>query len=831
MLKLAFKLLLRDWRAGELTLLLASLIVAVSTVTTITLFTDRLQRALVLESASFIAADRVISSPRPIANEFMEKATELGLTQSRTLSFLSMAFVQNRSQFTAVKAVDENYPLRGRLIAGPAPFESGSPVSQGPVPGEVWMESRLFPSLGLSPGDHIELGMASFPATRVLLKEPDRGGGFSAAGPRILMNLLDVEATKVVQPGSRLTYRYLFAGEPQQLDTFEKWAGPRLADDSRLIGAREGAQSVGDALQRAESFLLLGGLLGVVLAGVAIALSAQRYSTRHFDHVAILKTLGATPVNIDSLFFFIFMVIGLTATAVGSLVGYLMQVGVITVLGPLIPVELPLPGVKPIWVGMITGMICLLSFAFPPLQKLRSADPMRVIRRDVEPSRINDALAYLAGGAGTLALMWWYSGDLTLTLLLFSGGLVVAAVLLLIAYWFIHSGRVIGMQAGSSWRLALAGMQRRGRENAVQILTFGLAIMLLLVLFLVRTSLIKEWQNQIPENSPNHFALNILPGDVASIRSLLTANDVKAQPLYPMIRGGIRSINGKTAQAREDNRQAAQGRAPRASSGRNLTWSSQLPPENEVIEGAWWDDDYLGPALVSIEQDYATSNAIRIGDSLVFVIEGRELSAEVSNIRTVVWNNLQPNFYIILSPGSLGDFPSTYMTSFFLAPGQKLVLNELIRAHPTMTVLEVDALIEQINSIITQVSLAIEFVSVLILASGAMVLLASVQASMDERMRQFAILRTLGASQRLVLGSLSIEFLALGFFAGLLAAIGAEFTVFMLETQVFNLIYSPTLALWVAGPLLGAGLIGVIGVAATRSLVSQSPVSVLRELA
>jgi putative ABC transport system permease protein len=344
LLKLALKLLLRDWRAGELTLLLASLIVAVSTVTTITLFADRLQRALLLESASFIAADRVISSSRPIPNEFLEKATEIGLSQARTLSFLSMAFAQNRSQFTAVKAVDENYPLRGKLIAGHAPFESGSPVPQGPVPGEVWIESRLFPSLGLSPGDHIELGRASFPATRVLLKEPDRGGGFSAAGPRLLMNLRDVEATEVVQPGSRLTYRYLFSGQEQQLEIFEAWATSRLPDDSRLIGAREGAESIGDALQRAESFLLLGGLLGVVLAGVAIALSAQRYSNRHFDHVAILKTLGATPANIDKLFLVIFLVIGITATAIGSLIGYLMQIGVITMLGPLIPVELPLPG-------------------------------------------------------------------------------------------------------------------------------------------------------------------------------------------------------------------------------------------------------------------------------------------------------------------------------------------------------------------------------------------------------------------------------------------------------------------------------------------------------
>ena len=357
---LALKLLWRDWRAGELTLLLASLIIAVGTVTTITLFVDRLQQALIKESATFLAADKVIASSDPIDEVVLQKATELGLEQAQTLTFLSMVFAEERAQFASVKAVDDNYPLRGKLITAPAPFVRGAPVEGGPARGEIWLESRLYPALDVEKGEELEIGVAMFPATEVLVKEPDRGGGFSSAGPRVMMHLDDVGATEVVQPGSRLSYRYLFAGEADALDELVEFAEATLGDRARVFGVKDGAESLGDALERGERFLLLGGLLGVILAGVAIALAAQRYSLRHYDHVAILKTLGATPDDVDGIFMIMFMVLGLSATALGSLVGFATQYGVVAILQPLIPIELPAPGARPVWVGLVTGLICRL---------------------------------------------------------------------------------------------------------------------------------------------------------------------------------------------------------------------------------------------------------------------------------------------------------------------------------------------------------------------------------------------------------------------------------------------------------------------------------------
>ena len=826
---LALKLLLRDWRSGELTLLLSSLVIAVATVTTITLFVDRLQKALVQESASFLAADKVISGRSPLPPEFLAEARRLNLQTAETLSFVSMVFSADRAQFTSVKAVSNGYPLRGDLIISDAAFEMGEVVEYGPSPGEVWIESRLLPSLDIETGELLDIGVASLVVSKALIKEPDRGGGFNNVGPRVMMNMADVPATEVVQPGSRLSYRYLFAGDATDLREFDVWAKDRLGEEFRMFGVKEGTVNLGNALERAERFLLLGGLLGVVLAGVAIALSAQRYSLRHYDHVAILKTLGATPNAIDGLFITIFCTLGVSATLLGSGVGYVAQIGIVEILEPYIPIALPQPGMEPVLLGLITGFICLLAFALPPLLRLRKIEPVRVIRRDFEETGVSDRLTYVAGILGTIGLMWWYSQDLYLTLLIFSGAVAALLVLGCIAFLMLKSGRVVGMQAGSIWRLALAGMQRRGQENTIQILVFSLAIMLLLILFLVRTALIDEWQAQIPPNAPNHFAINISPEDVEPIRALLESNNIHSQPLYPMIQGNISKINGEEARKRDEQGEEADG--PRSSANRNLTFATQLPDDNKILSGEWWPEDYAGDTLVSLERDLAVRNKIKVGDKLEFTIQGRTLEAKVSSIRSVAWDNMQPNFYIIFSPDALNEFPSTFMTSFFLERSNKVFLNELLRDYPTMTVIEVDALIEQIKTIIAQVTLAIELVLGLILISGGLVLLASIQASMDERFKQHAILRTLGAGQKLVMGSLMVEFCALGLFAGILATIGAEITVYGLETQIFELDYSINPVLWILGPLVGMVLIGVVGTIATFKVVKTPPTIVLREIA
>ncbi|MEJ2131036.1 MAG: ABC transporter permease, partial [Gammaproteobacteria bacterium] len=763
-MRFALRLLARDWRGGELGLLIVALLLAVTTVTSISIFVERLRLALVNESSAFLAADRRISSQQAIPDEWVAAAQRLGLETARTLSFPSMVYARDRNQLVAVKAVSPSYPLRGELKAGDVPFEPGQRVSSGPARGTVWLDSRLFPALGVRRGDTVSIGVADFTVTSVLSQEPDRGGGFFDLGPRILMHLDDVPATEVVQPGSRITYRLLLAGEDDVLEAYRESLSSRLRPNYRWTSMRDANQSIGSALDRAESFLLLGGLLGVILAGVAVALAANRYSQRHHDHVAILKTLGLAPREVQRIYVFIFLVLGAGATVGGCALGYGTQLGIVAVVSEFIPVSLPVAGARPYLIGASTGFICLLSFALPPILRLRGVSPMRVIRGDMEGEGLPARVAYGFGIAGTLLLLVWYSDSLFLTALVVSGTVAVAASLGAIAWVMLRLGRRVGMQAGSVWRLALAGMQRRGRDSAVQIVIFGLAIMLLLILLLVRTALIEEWQAQLPENTPNHFVINIVPEDVEPVRAMIASATGEPGPMYPMIRGRVTAVNGEDVRSWIRRNGSFEG-GPSLSSGRNLAWAAEFPADNSLVAGEWWDAENT-EALVSVEEDYARDGGIWVGDRLLYNIADREIEVRVASIRRVNWDGMRPNFFVLFSPGVLDEFPATWMTSFHLAPERKAFLNDFLGRFPTVTVIEVDAIIAQVQSIVERVTLAVELVFGLILVSGALVLVASVEASMDERMREHALVRALGASRKRIMGSLGIEFCTLGLFAG-----------------------------------------------------------------
>ena len=825
-LRLASRMAWRDWRSGELGLLLAALLVAIGTVTAISLFVDRLHQALLLESANFLAADRYIGGSRPIPDEFRQAAEARGLDAVEVLSFPSMVFAgDERNQLVAVKAVGEGYPLRGTLITGMEPFARGAPVDDVPAPGEIWIDSRLFPSLGVSLGNTLEVGLAALKVTRVLVKEPDRGGSFFDLGPRLLMNLADVPATEVVQPGSRIGYRLLLRGPDAELEALREELG--VEPDFRWVGIRESSPRIGSALDRAESFLLLGGLLAVLLAGVAVALSAHRYSRRHYDHVGIFKTLGAGPARILYGYLGILGVIGAVSVVLGLSLGGGLHLLVIEALGSLIPVELPPPSVRPFALGAATGLICALAFAMPPLLHLKNISPMRVIRRDLGAPPASEWLTYGGAAAGSLTLLIWYSGSLMLTLWTLLGTLAVLLAFGALAWLLLHGGRAIGMQAGSVLRLALSGLQRRHRENIAQILIFGLAIMLLLVLVLLRTALIDEWRSALPDDVPNHFLMNVTPEQLAPVNALLAGNTERQGPLYPMIRGRVAAVNGEDAQAWQDRHRHPDAPGPRLSSERNLTWTAALPEDNEVVAGAWWrpDDDR---ALVSLEDEYALELGLGVGDRITFDVGGRAVEAEVASLRQLEWESMQPNFFIMLSPAALRDFPATYMTSFFLPATEKRFLNRLLSEFPTITVIEIDAIVEQVKSIVDQVTQAVELVLALVVASGCLVLVASIQASRDARMREHALVRTLGGARSLIRGSLAAEFAVLGAFSGLVAVVGAEVTVALLQWQVFELPGNAHPWLWLLGPVAGAVLILAVGMVGTRSLVSSPPMLVLR---
>jgi putative ABC transport system permease protein len=824
--RLVRRLAMRDLRAGEMGLLLVALLVAVGTVTSISLFVDRLHQALLSESANFLAADRQISSSQEIPETFRIAARERNLEVSETLVFPSMVFAGDTNQLVSVKAVDGAYPLRGELIISDVPFERGYPTEAVPPAGEVWLDSRLFPALGVALGESIEVGLAKLTISRVLVAEPDRGGSFFDLGPRLLMNIADVSATKVVQPGSRLSYRLLLGGSDEVLSDLK--SALELEPNYRWVDIRQSSPRIGSALDRAESFLLLGGLLGVLLAGVAVALSAHRYAARHYDHVGVLKTLGATPRQILLGFLSILLLVGGCAIVLGLVTGGLLHLIIVELLASLIRIDLPAPGARPFLLGAATGLICAVSFAMPAFIHLKDVSPMRVIRRDLGVAPASQVMSYGAAIVGSLFLLVWYTKSVFLTFWTLVGVGSVILVFGVLAYLLLKGSRVVGMQARSGWRLALSGLQRRRKENTAQILIFGLAIMLLMVLVLIRTALISEWRSQMPEQAANHFVMNISSEEVDDVQQLIDTNATTGDFLYPMIRGRITGVNGITAREwRDQNRNAEYGYSPRISDERNLTFTSRLPDNNDIVAGQWWGDESVD-AAVSLEDDYARERNLGIGDILDFDIGGQKVAATVTSIRGVEWESMAPNFFVILSPGSLEGFPATYMTSFFLERSEKRFLNTLLSAHPTITVIEIDALIEQVTKIIDQVTQAVELVLGLVLASGCLVLIASIQASRDTRLGEHALVRALGGTRRLIGGSLFVEFAVLGAFAGLVAVFGAEVTVAMLQTQVFELEAEAHFWIWPVGPLVGAVIITVVGLLGSRSLVNSPPMLVLR---
>ena len=885
---LASRLLWRDWRSGELRLLFLALVMAVTSVSGMALFTDRLEKALLLESANMLAADRVLGSGKVLPDEILNEAQTRGLRTASTLSFTSMAFSDSGNMLVSAKAVSDTYPLRGDVIIADAPFIRGAPIQSGPQPGEVWLESRALPALGLEVGDSVYVGEAELTVSKIIIAEPDRSGGgmVDNAGPRLMLHLDDVAKTNVVQLGSRVSYRFLFAAdELLALDEFETWVDAEYEGEYRLRDVRDESEEVSEALSRAESFLLLGSLFAVLLAGVAIALTAKRYSERHYDYVAILKTFGCTSPQIGFIYLWIQALLAIVAVVVGSVLGWGVHHIILRALQTVITVELPAAGFEPFVVGAMTAVICLLSFALPPLLALRETPPLRVLRKDISQQKVGANVPYVFGIGGTIGLVYWYSQDAVLTSVLVVAVASIAILLSGLSFLLLSSSSAVGMRAGSAWKLAMSAARRRRKQNVLQVMVFSVTIMSLLILGLLRTDLIADWQAQLPENTPNHFMMNISQPQIAGIEEFFEENGVQGNAFYPLISARVTKVNGATPDPQEDlNSDAERGtlaggggddaeeesakgaarvglsvgygqgetNAAGASSGkeaseseagdepeegevrgrlsrRQVTWAAELPADNRVTGGEWWEAT-VEPGFVSIEQDYADWLDIELGDVIEFEINAQTVSAEVSSFRSVRWDNMQPNFFIIFSPGTIDHLGATFLSTALMEREQKILLNELVQRFPTIVVIEIDALIEQIQNIIAQVTSAIELISVLVLVCGALVLLACVNATLDERFYENAILRTLGAGKRLIMTSLLIEFASIGLMAGLVATLGAEASLYYLQEQVFEQEFALHYWVWLAGPLAGMIIIGGLGVNSTRGVVNISPLNVLRRL-
>jgi putative ABC transport system permease protein len=825
LLSLATRQLLRDARAGELRVLFFALLVAVAASSAIGYFSARLNDAMLLRASEFLAADLRLSGSTPASQEQIDAGLKLGLDHAQAVEFSSVVAAQDGIQLASVKAANSLYPLRGELRSAAEPY-AREEVGLGPRPGEVWAEARLMVALNLKIGDELEIGAKTLRLSRVLTYDPDTAGDFYSLTPRVLMHLDDLAATEVVQPGSRVRYRELWRGDADALAAYRQAVEAGLEPNQRLDDARDGNRQVGGALGRAERYLNLASLAAVLLAGVAVALSAARFAARRFDASALLRCLGLSRREALALFGLQLALLGLLASVLGALLGWAGQHVLFYLLRGLIPDDLPPADLWPALAGMATGLVALAGFALPPLAALGRVPPLRVLRRDMLPVPASSWLVYGAALVALGLIMWRLSLDLKLTLALLGGGLLAALVLGGLLLIGLQSLRRLLQRAALPWRLGLGQLLRHPLAAAGQSLAFGLILLAMALIALLRGELLDTWQDQLPEDAPNHFALNVMPAERDAFAARLAELSPHPAPLYPVVPGRLIMINDEPVRQLVTKESRGERAIQRDLS---LTWAEDLPSDNLITAGNWWGAAHASELPgVSVESELAESLQLKLGDKLRFNVGGIEREAQVTSLRQVDWDSFQPNFYMIFEPQTLQDLPATYLTSFYLPPGQDAELIKLSRAFPSVTLLQVDALLAQLRSILAQVTLAIEYVLLFVLAAGITVLLAGLQATLDERIRQGALLRALGAERKLLISARRAEFGLLGAAAGLLAALGCELVSFLLYRYAFDMSWQPHPWLLLL-PVIGALLIGLAGVLGTRRALNASPLSVLRE--
>ena len=820
-LSLAWRLFKRELQQGQLLLIILAITLAVLSVSGLARVSERLQVAINGEASAFIAADRIIDSPVIIDPTILAKAEELGLKHVTNMQFNSMVYSGDKFQLVTVRAVEVGYPLKGEIE-----LATGKTKAL-PKADEIWFETRLGGLLGYPKS--IELGNSEFVLSNEISRLPDAGFNPFASSPIVLMRMEDVAKTGVIQPGSRVTYLYQFAGDEAALIAFEQSAKPLLNSTQRWVDVQSGDSPIAGAVKRAERFLLLASLMGIALACAAIGIAAQRYCQRHYDVVAMLKTFGASAKQIRLLFGMHLLLVTLLGIGLGLIGGGLLDFGISYLLPPEIAAYSP-PLTRPLLLGISTGLISAFMFSAYPLMRLLAIPPLRVLQRQLEGLQLGMWL-HLLLSLGAMALLGYlYSQSWALTLTVVAAVLLLGVLLSVLGFVMIRAGHSIGMKTTNPLQLALAGLRRRARQNAVQLVGFSAALVLLLTILALRQDLLNEWQKQLPENAPNYFLVNIAPDDAKPLHDFMSANGITATDIYPVIRGRLTQINGETLISNEQREAGEKGRVG-ISRELNLTWRNTLPANNELIEGQFNQatDD------VSVESGVAERLGIGLGDKLTYIIDNQELTVKVASIRTVHWETLQPNFFMIFTQEALAPFAYTSMASFFLdekgldaqatnAEGmpKASVILALIQQFPTVSIIDVGAMVEQLRQIIEQVSLSLTLVLVLVLLASGLVLIAQTEAGMATRQRELAVLRTFGASGWLLRSATGLEFALLGGIAGVLAVIVAEFALYLLKTQVFELNVYMHWPWWAIAPVSGALLVALLGVWRCRQLLNQS---------
>jgi putative ABC transport system permease protein len=832
-LRLGLWLLQRERRSGEWRVLLLALIIGVGSVSTTGFLGDRLKRAMSEQGASFLGADLLLTSPRPIESWPALKSTRSGagalatrsLSTSQALEFPSMLAKGDAFQLATLRAVDAAYPLRGVVRIASQPFAESSPRPAQPPPGSIYVAPDLLPLLTANVGDQVQIGEASFTIAGVVAEEPGQLGGMFGFAPRVFMRADEVTRTRVLQPGSRVTYLYQFAGEPDQLTAFGAALKPTLDSTQRLIGSHEGVETLRGAFANADRYIQLTALISLLLSVAAIAIAAHRHALRRYDQAALMRCFGATTPQLRALYAVQLLTLGIIGSLIGMAVGALMQQALAALVLPDAVTRLPSLGLMPVGVAIVSGLLALAGASLPALLRLIRVPPLRVLRRDLPPLPLGAWISAGLSGTALLLLVAWYAGDAKLVGV-FVGALAgLVLVLTLLARLALIAGRGVQKMSHGPVRFGLAQLLRHRFDSTLQLGAFTLALFLVALLALVRSDLVEGWHQQLPPEAPNYFLVNIAPHQQQAVADYLSQHQLKASDIYPMVRGRLTTKNSVPIAATLPPESRDSNTLRREL---NLTWTATLPANNAVLEGRW-HGDRRAPEI-SVESGMAERLDLVVGDTLGFQIGDQTLAARITSIRSVKWDSMQPNFFVIFAPGQLDALPAASIASVYVPPGASGMLPGFVKTFPGITVLALDKLIASIEAVFAQIIGAIQLLLGFLLAAGMAVVIATLLASLDARQQEAVLLRTLGAQRAYLAKSLWSEFLALGLLAGLLASACAEIAMALISDRLFELPARLHPWLWLALPLAGALLVGMSGWLTTRHITHVPPMQSIRAL-
>jgi putative ABC transport system permease protein len=820
----ALRRLRRGWRSGELLILSLAIAIAVAATGAVGVFSERIRAALVAQSGEALGADRVVTVRGEMSPEFVRQARAAGAQTALNINLASVVFAGEHSTLAAIKGVEPGYPLRGTLRTAEEPYGAEQPVDGVPPPGEAWVDQRLWTELQLEHGQSLQVGALDLRVTRLLTYEPDRGGGFMDLAPRVLIHAQDLAASELVQPGSRFQSTLMLAGTPETLSRVSQLPLPQGA---RLMTPGEARPELSTALDRAGKFLDLAVLAAVLLAAAAVAICARGQGVRLRDEVALLKCLGASERYIVTALLFSLLAVGLAAGVAGALAGFVAQAGIAALLGELLQIPLPAASPAPLGTALLLGLLMLLGFAAPPILDARRVPPIRVFQRAVGTGTLS---RWVPAGAvaGIAVLLWLQAGEFRMAAYVLAGAGATMGLLAALAWLLVLGLTPLKRSVGTAWRFGLGNVARRRLSSVAQAVALGLALLALLMLGVSREDLLVSWKERLKPGTPNQFLVNVQPAQVEPMRQFFAERGIHELNLMPMARSRLVALRGEPVTVDSFDDPETRRWINRDF---NLSWTDQLQDDNRLVEGDWWDASQHGQPLLSVDRYAVQRLNLKLGDTLTLRFADQDLEFTVASVREIDWDSFRPNFFLVTPPGTLDGMPTIWLSSFYLPPERRALLRDMVREFPNVTALDLEAMINQVREIMDRVVRAVEFIFLFTLAAGLTVLLATIEGTREDRIRETGLLRALGARTPVILQGLLAEYAVLGLLAGTVAAIAAQTLTWVLAEAVFKMPYGPRPLLWLAGAGAGCALVTLLGWLSLRGTLQTSPHTVLRSTA